>query len=643
MRISVIIPLFNAEDYVAQTIRSVLHQSRRPDEILVVDNGSTDRSVEIARSFGEPVRVLHEPAAGAAIARRTGAAAASGDALMFLDADDLLGPTVLEELAAVLAVRPGSIACCPWRRYELVNGCWRTKPASCAPRRAGQHPLSAWLSGWYHPPCSVLWPVEAYRISGGWDPAVTVDDDGDLMMRAMTAGVRLERTEGGTAYYRRLPGGAVSLSGRRFTEKGLRSRLDVIEGVERRLQQNGWLRNFRIPLRAAFRNLASDAREPAPHLAQLALAGARRNRPSPRQVAAEALARVRGALPGSRDKPELPASAHPRPAPDLASPSTERPLVSIVIPTYNRAVLTSRAIDSVLAQSYDRFEVLVVDDGSTDDTEAVVRARKDPRIRYLRQPRNRGVAAARNRGIGEAAGELIAFLDSDDRWLPRKLDRQIELVQRRPGKVAFFYTGAVERQEHGDEVWIPEARGNVLSDMMHRNVVHVATSSSLIRREVFETVGLFDEDLPANEDHDLWTRIATFFQFDFVPEPLIVYADQPASSSGSERRSLNFAANMRARLDFLDLHGAEAKRLGVKHLYHLDCARRHLESPFGQPRQARIHLTKAVLGNPAEPRLYLWLAFSLLPARMRSSMAPNLARIRTRLPSRLWFGAPRLE
>lgn len=641
MRISIIMPMLNAEAYVAQTIRSALNQSRPPHEILVIDNGSTDRSAEVARSFGEPVRVLHEPVAGASSARLTGVAAARGDALMFLDADDLIGPTVLEELAAVLIARPGSVACCPWRRYELVDGAWRTRPASCAPRGPGQDPLAAWLSGWYHPPCSILWSVEAYQASGGWDPAINVDDDGDLMMRALAAGVRLGRTEGGTAYYRRLPGEAVSLSGQRLTSKGMRSRLTVIEKVERKLAENGRAGQFHLPLKTAFRNIATDAEGRDPDLFRRAMEGVRRNVPWLREYITDWLGRARWLLPSRRDRNVFRSSARPAPLPNLPSPSVGRPLVSVIIPTYNRAELTAAALDSLLAQSYDRFEILIVDDASTDETAAVMAARTDPRIRYIRQPQNRGVAAARNRGIGEASGSLIAFLDSDDEWLPYKLESQIDLVQKRSDAVGLFYTGAVERWEHGDESWIPEARGDVHVRMLHTNVLHVTTSSALVRREVFDTVGLFDEALTANEDHDLWTRIAAFFQFDFVPEPLIVYAHHETSHSSGEpeRRSRNFAANMQARLAFLDLHGAEAKRAGVKHLYHLDCARRHLEAPYGRAGQARAHLAKAVIGRPGETRLLFWLLFSLLPSPLRSSVAPRLKRLRTRIPARLWFGA----
>ncbi|OBX17627.1 hypothetical protein A9995_15380 [Erythrobacter sp. QSSC1-22B] len=301
-------------------------------------------------------------------------------------------------------------------------------------------------------------------------------------------------------------------------------------------------------------------------------------------------------------------------------------------------MLTGGALDSVLKQDYLNFEVLVVDDASTDDTSAVIAVRDDARVRYLKQQTNQGVAAARNRGIAEAKGALIAFLDSDDQWVPEKLSRQVELARRRPDLVGLFYTGAVERWQDGDSVWLPTVRGRALSHLLHRNVLHVTTSSTLIRREVFEVVGFFDERTPANEDHDMWTRIATFFEIDYVDEPLIIYSHAALGMGGEDRRSQNFAANMQARLDFLTFHGAEAKRFKVRHLFHLDCARRHLESPHGQIKQARMHLAKAVIDCPRQPRLGLWLSFSLLPGFIRKHLTSPLQRLKTHLPSRLWMG-----
>ncbi|NVD44745.1 glycosyltransferase family 2 protein [Qipengyuania atrilutea] len=284
MRISIVMPVLNGEEYIAEAIESVLSQTLPPLELLVVDNGSSDDTMAIASAYPTPVRVQTEEIPSASAARLSGAAEATGDAIMFLDADDILGKNVLEELAKVLAEQPDAIAACEWKRYEMHQGEWQVRPATCTPRKAGQHPLAAWLSGWYHPPCCVLWSRSAYERSGGWNPATANNQDGDIVMRALVAGVPFIRTTGGTSYYRRIPQGATSLSGERFTEKGLSSRLDVIERIEGMLQEQGRKNAFAVPLRRAYSFIAHDAKG-FPAMKARAERGITRNEPGPIELA----------------------------------------------------------------------------------------------------------------------------------------------------------------------------------------------------------------------------------------------------------------------------------------------------------------------------------------------------------------------
>ncbi len=196
------------------------------------------------------------------------------------------------------------------------------------------------------------------------------------------------------------------------------------------------------------------------------------------------------------------------------------PLVSVVIPTYNRADFLPQAVESVLAQSYKDFELLVVDDGSTDHTPATLR----PYLSYLRclRQENRGVSAARNRGIGESRGELIAFLDSDDRWQRDKLKHQVEFFLANP-RAAVCYT---------DEIWIrrgrrvnPKKKHAKYSGYIFEKALPlciISPSSVMVRRGVFEEVGLFDESLPACEDYDMWLRVTLRHHVHFIPQPLII-------------------------------------------------------------------------------------------------------------------------
>lgn len=203
-------------------------------------------------------------------------------------------------------------------------------------------------------------------------------------------------------------------------------------------------------------------------------------------------------------------------------------MISVVIPTYNRASLLVRALTSVAAQTYRDTEVIVVDDGSTDGTAEVVRA-IPLSVRYLRQA-HAGVSAARNRGVGAARGEWIAFLDSDDEWRAEKLARQVAFIAAHGGLDAC----------QTDEIWIRHGR-RVNPGRRHRkpsgdiflpslDLCLVSPSAAMLRRSTFERLGGFDEGLPACEDYDLWLRLAVDTPVYLIPEPLVIrhggHADQ---------------------------------------------------------------------------------------------------------------------
>ena len=219
-------------------------------------------------------------------------------------------------------------------------------------------------------------------------------------------------------------------------------------------------------------------------------------------------------------RPQRTAAARPENRRRRFAIAARHPAVSIIIPTYNRAHRVTQAVDSVLAQTYTDFELMVVDDGSTDDTTDRLAAYGD-RIRVVRQD-NLGASAARNAGIRRAKGRYIAFLDSDDLWKPDKLAVQIDLVSR-DRSVKICYT---------EEIWIRRGRrvnprkkhakhsGWILKELLP--LCLVSPSSVLIAREVFDRVGLFDESLPACEDYDLWLRIGRLYPIILIDQPLIV-------------------------------------------------------------------------------------------------------------------------
>ena len=194
-------------------------------------------------------------------------------------------------------------------------------------------------------------------------------------------------------------------------------------------------------------------------------------------------------------------------------------LISIVIPSFNRADQLIRAVRSVLAQTHTHLELIVVDDGSTDATQDRLSHIQDRRLRFLSQA-NQGVSRARNQGIGRTRGGVIALLDSDDLWLPRKLEKQLRFM--REGGFEICQT---------DEQWIRQGRRvNPMQKHAKRagwifepslEVCLVSPSCVMFSRHCWETIGPFDESLPACEDYDLWLRCSLHFPVGFLPQPLV--------------------------------------------------------------------------------------------------------------------------
>lgn len=207
-------------------------------------------------------------------------------------------------------------------------------------------------------------------------------------------------------------------------------------------------------------------------------------------------------------------------------------LISVIIPTHNRATMLVEAINSVLAQSERDFELLVIDDGSTDDTPQACAA-FGATLQYLQQE-HRGVSAARNFGIAQARGAFITFLDSDDLWQKHKLRRQIAWLAAHP-EIMLCYTNEIwiRRGVRVNQKKIHQKAGGWIYPLCLPRCI-ISPSSVLMRRELFEQVGVFDETLPICEDYDLWLRIAARYEIGFIDEPLIIkrggHADQLSHS-----------------------------------------------------------------------------------------------------------------
>lgn len=195
------------------------------------------------------------------------------------------------------------------------------------------------------------------------------------------------------------------------------------------------------------------------------------------------------------------------------------PHVSVIIPTYNRAHLIGATIASVLEQTYSDFEVIVVDDGSTDQTELVISRISDSRLRYVRQP-NCGRSKARNHGLSLARGKYITFLDSDDLYLPGKIELQVNYLVSHPD-VGMVYTSAHCINEQGAMLkhnYIAAESGYIYEDIAFFTPVTITLPTVMTYKKVMENVGCFDENMHRFEDTDMWRRISKSYRIDAMPE-----------------------------------------------------------------------------------------------------------------------------
>ncbi|MDY6906011.1 MAG: glycosyltransferase [Thermodesulfobacteriota bacterium] len=223
-----------------------------------------------------------------------------------------------------------------------------------------------------------------------------------------------------------------------------------------------------------------------------------------------------------------------------------KPLVSVVIPTFNRGHMVADAVASVLAQDYPHLELIVVDDGSTDDTSAVLAPCQDS-ITLLTQA-NAGVSAARNRGVRHARGEYVAFLDSDDWWQPGKITAQVSFFRSHPQALVC----------QTEEIWIRNGR-RVNPGKRHKKpaglifepsleLCLVSPSAVMLKRDFFIEMGGFDESLPACEDYDLWLRISCRHPIDLIPDPFVVkrggHGDQLSAMPGLDKYRIQSITNL---------------------------------------------------------------------------------------------------
>ena len=283
-----------------------------------------------------------------------------------------------------------------------------------------------------------------------------------------------------------------------------------------------------------------------------------------------------------------------------------RPIVSVIIPTYNRAHLIGKAINSVLSQTYQDFEIIVVDDGSTDNTREIIRSFKEKRVKYIKKyKKNRGISVARNIGIKVARGKYIALLDSDDEWLPEKLNKQIKVLQSESPEVGVVCSWSYNIDEKGNYIskrCLPKKDGYIYEDLLSTNPISVPTM--LIRKECFNRVGLFDDLLNAQEDWDMWIRIAKYYRFALIKIPLVKYRLH------SNQLSKNLGVKIITANRILVKYANELKKRPCthsKHYFYIGNRFCHM----GKTKDGQRYLIKAISLYPFCIRYYICMFGSL--------------------------------
>jgi glycosyltransferase involved in cell wall biosynthesis len=291
------------------------------------------------------------------------------------------------------------------------------------------------------------------------------------------------------------------------------------------------------------------------------------------------------------------------------------PRVSVVMANYNYARYLRVAIDSVLNQTLSDIELIIVDDGSTDDSRTIIESYlSDARVRF-RPVEHLGQPGAKNAGIEWARGPIVAFLDADDIWHPTKLEKQVTLFEREP-TLGVVYSRRTLIDESGNEMSYRQPglhRGDVLEQIFRDNFV--CFSSVVVRRLVFEHVGPFDERSDLAIDYDLWLRVAAHYRFDYVDEPLVQYRCGHGNLSKRVGERLKTAMLMMRRFLARGRHSlpsASVSRALAETCCHLGIALR----PF-DPRASLAWFARSLRHDPRHRPAWRGLAGLMMPARVR--------------------------
>jgi glycosyltransferase involved in cell wall biosynthesis len=274
------------------------------------------------------------------------------------------------------------------------------------------------------------------------------------------------------------------------------------------------------------------------------------------------------------------------------------PLVSVVIPAYNRAATITAALESVQEQTYRHWEAITVDDGSRDETAAIVvaMAARDSRIRLVREGRNRGAQAARNSGIRAARGEWICFLDSDDQFLPESIERLLRVAAQENVSVVHAECYVRDKEDEIRRYFVPPTRGDCYRELLRRE--GPMFTGLLVRREALERIALLDDEILAFQEWDTAIRLSKHFAFGFEPEPTFVYDCRTPVTISNDPLRVARGYEQVLRKHFLSILGRVGPRVVA---FHYRTAARCYENGKDS-RAARRCLRAAMFWSLLDPR-----------------------------------------
>jgi glycosyltransferase involved in cell wall biosynthesis len=505
-QVSVIIPAYNGSRYIVQAVESALGQTFRDSEIIVVDDGSTDRTHQVLQPYLHKIRYIYQENRGVAAARNRGIEEAKGEFIAFLDQDDFFFPDKLAAQIALFRQQPSlGIVNSGWRivnqQGEIISN---IKPWEYFPKLD----LETWIVQMPVLPSAMMFSRQWIEIAGGFNSEFDSVDDSDLMLRLAVLGCEAAWLRQITVSYRQHDQNVsikkalkqanlfITLKQQFFAKPDLPQHIRELENraFYEALTWMAWqLYYSSYPVEAV--EFYQKSLYYSPYSAIKTVTDWLKR--------LTAIAQTYGV---TIDFESLRNLSQWKKIMTSILPS-KTPRVSVIIPAYNCERYISTAVDSVVNQTYQNWEIIVVDDGSTDNTKRVLEPYRDV-IQYVYQE-NQGAAIARNRACELAKGEFLAFLDADDFFLPEKLAKQIACFEANPS-LGMVQNGWLMVDETGKDIcaslpWEAAPKLDLETFVVYKNV---RPSAMMLRREWWERVGGFDPRFPPTEDLDFALRLA---------------------------------------------------------------------------------------------------------------------------------------